>query len=154
MTQINGEKDGAAGVFKSMESQKKSLLIAVASITLVRFMSSFFDIWLGLQLYLLLAFANLIALAGLVVVTVRNHSEKSGATSSDSNLLGGFYLASGVAILGLLGYVFMNESPLFSFLYNVGSIAVVMLTILAAKNESGDVSAGTSEVVKKSSGLL
>jgi len=154
MTQDNGVKAGAAGLIQNMESQMKSLLIAVASITLVRFMIRVSNIWLDWPIVIFLAFANLIALVGLLVVTIRNDSQRSGANSSDSNLRGGFYLASGIAILGLLGYFLLNESPLFGFLYNVGSIAVVTLTILRARNESGEVSVKSSEAVKKSSGLL
>jgi hypothetical protein len=77
-----------------------------------------------------------------------------GTTNSGSNLRGIFYLASGIAILGLLGYFLLNESPLFGFLYNFGSIAVVTLTILRAKNESNSDSGSESTVVNKPSGLL
>ena len=154
MSQHKGSKKSASEAFAGMESQMKSLLIAVVTITFVRFMISFLNIWLDWPIVLFLAFANLIALAALLVVTVRNDSERVGTTNSGSNLRGIFYLASGIAILGLLGYFLLNESPLFGFLYNFGSIAVVTLTILRAKNESNSDSGSESTVVNKPSGLL
>jgi hypothetical protein len=154
MSQHKGSKKSASEAFAGMESQMKSLLVAVVTITFVRFMISFLNIWLDWPIVLFLAFANLIALAALLVVTVRNDSERVGTTNSGSNLRGGFYLASGIAILGLLGYFLLNESPLFGFLYNFGSIAVVTLTILRAKKESNSDSGSESTVVNKPSGLL
>jgi hypothetical protein len=154
MSQHKGSKKSASDALAGMESQMKSLLIAVATITFVRFMISFLNIWLDWPIVLFLAFANLIALAALLVVTVKNDSERVGATNSGSNLRGGFYLASGIAILGILGYFLLNESPLFGFLYNFGSIAVVTLTILRAKNEGDRDATQSSETTKKSGGLL
>ena len=157
MSQHKGSKKSASEAFASMESQMKSLLIAVATIYLVRFMIRASNIWLDWPIVLFLAFANLIALAALLVVTVRNDSERVGTTNSGSNLRGGFYLASGIAILGLLGYFLLNESPLFGFLYNAGSIAVVVVTILRARNESDESNSdggNQSAVDNKQSGLL
>jgi hypothetical protein len=150
MGQHKGKKKRASEVSAS-RIIKEQFLMAVGLVTFIVFIIEISEIWLSWQIMLSILFLNLALLIGLVVFTAKSDSELQTLTGSGDQLRGAFFIASGCAILGLISSVLYGR---FEFLYYLGTIAVVTLTILRAKNESNSDSGSESTVVNKPSGLL
>lgn len=153
MSQHKANNDNGSSFLQGMEQRKKSFLFAVTAMTFAQFIISFSDLWLDWQIVFLLGLVNLAALVGLLVNTIRDDAERPGASGANASLRNGFFLASGIAILGLLGLLILGGS-IFSPLYYLGSIAVLTITAIRAKDDRGSGSDQAIETTKKSGGLL